>query len=277
VANQPEDKKKLNRLPGSGIRRDLRDAFGTISQNSQPTTERNNTEARIVQIDRLSPNKDNPRQNYNTERDEELARDIAVRGILEPLIVRQIGEDEQGTLYQIVAGERRYRAARIAELSEVPVIIKAYTDQQAKFTSLVENLQRQDLDQEDEARYFNLLIEQFNLSYKQIADYINRSPSYVASRMKLLNASFKEDIEVEEANATRETDSDGIHKHPDSARKLKKSQSEELVAKSFIRFQTNLTKLRLKVPEMDKQNRQRLVEQIREVRQQLEDLEEEIS
>lgn len=276
MPNQPEDKKKFNRLPGSGIRRDLRDAFGTISQNSQPTTERNNTEARIVQIDRLSPNKDNPRQNYNVERDEELARDIAVRGILEPLIVRQIGEDEQGTLYQIVAGERRYRAAKLAGHAEVPVIIKAYTDQQAKFTSLVENLQRQDLDQEDEARYFNLLIEQFNLSYKQIAEFINRSPSYVAGRMKLLNSSFKEDAE-ELQDATRETDSAEFHNHSNNARKLKKSQSDELVAKPFVRFQTNLAKLRLKVPEMDKQNRQLLVEQIRELRQQLEELEEEIS
>jgi ParB family chromosome partitioning protein len=275
-----DNKKKLtNRLPGSGVRRDLKETWGTIISKTQNTVgERNNTEARIVMIDRLSPNPDQPRKVFDPEGDDELAQDVKMRGILEPLIVRPIGEDENGTLYQIVAGERRYRAALKAELPDVPVIIKTYTDREAKLTSLVENLQRQNLHAEDEARYFNLLIEQFNLSYKEIAGLVNRSASYVANRMKLLNPLLLEDLADEEGeteNATRETDSDENHKHSKSARKLQKSQANTAYLKPILRFQTFIAKTKIQLPKLASEDRQALAEQIKELREQLTDLEKE--
>src|SRR5690242_17448059 len=154
------------RLPGAGVRRDLKETWGNIkSKNEVELPESNNAEARLLKISRLSPNPNQPRRTLDAGRDEELAADIKERGILEPILVRAIGEDDEGTLYQIIAGERRYRAALAAGLGRVPVIIKNYNDQEARFTSLVENLQRLDLDPLDEAHFFQTLSGEYNFSY----------------------------------------------------------------------------------------------------------------
>ena len=123
------------RLPGAGVRRDLKETWGNLKSKTEgEQVESNNAEARMLKVNRLNPNPNQPRRTFDAERDEELATDIKERGILEPIIVRAIGEDEQGSLYQIVAGERRYRAALSAGLTRVPVIIKNYNDNEARFT-----------------------------------------------------------------------------------------------------------------------------------------------
>jgi ParB/RepB/Spo0J family partition protein len=136
-------------------------------------------EARLIPIELLKPDESQPRQNAKEADIEELAQDIQARGILQPLIVRPAG-----TKYLIVAGERRYRAAQKAQLTEVPVLIRDLSDNEARMTSLVENTQRRDLDPEDEARYFQALTE-LGMSYRDIAAAINKSHNYVGRRMRL--------------------------------------------------------------------------------------------
>ncbi|HEX2913064.1 MAG TPA: ParB/RepB/Spo0J family partition protein [Chloroflexia bacterium] len=141
-------------------------------------------EARLLPLEQVEPNPDQPRKKMNPEQDAELVADILERGILQPLIVRPHPEGIDGH-FQIIAGERRWRAAQKAGLEEVPVLIKDFDDQEAKLVALVENLQRVNLDPVDEAEYFRNLSNEFNLSNRQIARLINRSHAYVNDRMKL--------------------------------------------------------------------------------------------
>ncbi len=145
-------------------------------------------EARFMPIDQVEPNPDQPRKKANAEKDIELAADITERGILQPIIVRPMPGGPDGQ-YQIIAGERRWRAARAAGLREVPVIIKELDDQAAQIVSLVENLQRVDLDPHDEAEFFYKLSVERNVSNRDIAKMINRSHGYVDQRLKKLGVS----------------------------------------------------------------------------------------
>ncbi len=140
-------------------------------------------EARLMPIEQLQPNPEQPRKKSNPEKDGELAADIQERGILQPIIVRPMPGNRSGQ-YQIIAGERRWRAAREAGLEEVPVIIKELNDQEAQVVSLVENLQRVDLDPLDEAEFFYKLSVERNISNRDIARMINRSHGYVDGRLK---------------------------------------------------------------------------------------------
>ena len=137
-------------------------------------------EARLIPLTLLQPDAAQPRQNAQEAAIAELANDIRARGIIQPLIVRPAG-----TQYLIVAGERRYLAAQAAGLTEVPVLIRDLSDHEARMTSLVENIQRRDLDPEDEARYFQALTA-LGMSYRDIAVAINKSYNYVGRRIRLL-------------------------------------------------------------------------------------------
>lgn len=172
-----------------------------------------NNEALVVAIEKIQPNPNQPRQVFDEERDLELAENIRENGILEPIIVREIGEGR----YEIVAGERRYRAAKAIDLARVPVIVKDYDDKQAQLIAAVENLQRVDLDPLDEARYFRFLCDTHNYSYQDIATMIHRSRSYVNQRMR--------ELEQSENGVTQQDNSEERNKHPEIARKLEKSQS----------------------------------------------------
>lgn len=134
----------------------------------------------ILSLTDLVPNFFQVRQHFDQEALDELAEDIKERGILEPLLVR---ETEEGT-FEIIAGERRYRAAQAAGLTEVPVIVRQMNDKEAQFATLAENLQRQDLDPKDEQRYFQQLQGEYNLSYAEIAKLINKSKGYVQNRLE---------------------------------------------------------------------------------------------
>lgn len=136
--------------------------------------------ALMVKIAQLVPNFLQVRQYFDEAALVELAEDIKARGILEPLIVRQA---EPGT-YEIIAGERRYRAAQQAGLVEVPVIVRQMDDREVRFAMLAENLQRQDLDPRDEQRFFQTLQTEYNLSIRDIAKLINKSKGYVENRLE---------------------------------------------------------------------------------------------
>ena len=138
----------------------------------------------MITLTAIEPNPDQPRQTATPEQDAELAADIRERGILQPVIVRPLGG--AGGRYELVAGERRCRAARVAGLEQIPAIVRPYDDREARTVAAIENLQRQNLEPLDEARYFKFLADEYNLSNRQIAEGLHKSASYVDQRMRLL-------------------------------------------------------------------------------------------
>ncbi len=141
-----------------------------------------------VAIERIVPGPFQPRQRFDPERLQELTRAIQVQGVIEPLIVRRVSAStETGAHYELIAGERRLRAARNASLSEVPVIVRDLDDRAALEMSLVENLAREDLNAIEEARAFVRLGAEFSLSHEEIASRIGKSRPYVSNTVRLLD------------------------------------------------------------------------------------------
>lgn len=140
-----------------------------------------------LQLKQLKAGKYQPRSHMEQEKLDELADSIAREGIMQPLLVRPIaGETEQ---YEIIAGERRFRAAKIAGLAEVPVLIRDVSDEQAAVMALIENMQREDLNPLEEANGIDRLIKEFNFTHEQAAESIGRSRSYTSNLLRLLNLS----------------------------------------------------------------------------------------
>ncbi len=135
-----------------------------------------------VSINKIDNNKEQPRKNFDDESLMELADSIKEVGILQPITVKEV---ENG--YEIIAGERRWRAARMAGLTTVPVIVKKYSDLEALEASLIENLQRVDLNPLEEALTYKKLSTEFNLSQEEIASRVGKSRAVVANAMRLLN------------------------------------------------------------------------------------------
>ena len=131
----------------------------------------------------IEPDKDQPRKDFDEQALSELADSIARHGLLQPIAVRATA----GGAYKIIAGERRWRAARMAGLSEVPVVIKDVTDAEAMELALIENLQREDLDPVEEAMGYRQLMERCELTQEQTAQKIGKSRSAVANSLRLLN------------------------------------------------------------------------------------------
>lgn len=134
-----------------------------------------------ININDIEPNTKQPRRNFDEEELNDLSKSILEHGIIQPLVVREIDGK-----YEIVAGERRYRAARLAGLNEVPIIIKNFTDQQTLEVALVENIQREDLNPMDLACAYNLLMERFDLNQEEVADKVGKSRPSVANVLRLL-------------------------------------------------------------------------------------------
>ena len=130
----------------------------------------------------VQPNPDQPRRQFDDDALAELSESIGKHGILQPLLVRPMHD---GT-YQIVAGERRWRAARMAGLIDVPVVIRELNDQQTAELALIENLQREDLNPMEEAKGYQHLIDTYELTQEQVASTVNKSRSAVANAMRLL-------------------------------------------------------------------------------------------
>lgn len=131
-------------------------------------------------LNEIEPNREQPRKDFDKEKLEALAESIREHGVVQPLIVTK----EDG-YYKIVAGERRWRAARIAGLKEVPVIIREYTDIQVEQIALVENLQREDLNPIEEAFGYKQLTEKFNLTQEQVSQKIGKSRPYITNSLRL--------------------------------------------------------------------------------------------
>ena len=138
----------------------------------------------MVKINSVEPNREQPRKDFDEDSLVELADSIKQFGILQPLIVQQ-----KKDYYEIIAGERRWRAAKMAGIKEVPVIIKNYTDQEIVEISLIENIQRENLNPIEEAMAFKRLLEEFDLKQDEVAERVSKSRTAVTNSMRLLKLS----------------------------------------------------------------------------------------
>ena len=136
-----------------------------------------------LKISEIEPNRDQPRKDFDESALAELAHSISQHGVLQPLLVRPL----IGGGYQIVAGERRYRACRMAGVTEVPVVIRELSDSETMELALIENLQRENLTPIEEAKGFGVLVDEYGMSQEEVSQVVGRSRSAVANSLRLLN------------------------------------------------------------------------------------------
>lgn len=140
----------------------------------------------MMDISKVEPNREQPRKNFDEDALLELSESIKQFGVIQPLIVQ-----DRKTYYEIIAGERRWRAAKMAGLKEIPVIIKDYTDQEIMEISLIENIQREDLNPIEEALAYKRLLTEFNLKQDEVAERVSKSRTAVTNSMRLLKLNEK--------------------------------------------------------------------------------------
>ena len=140
----------------------------------------------IVKITMVEPNREQPRKNFDEDALQELADSIKQFGLLQPILVQ-----DRKTYYEIITGERRWRAAKLAGLKEVPVIIRDYTEQEIVEIRLIENIQRENLNPIEEAMAFKKLLEEFQLKQDEVADRVSKSRTAVTNSMRLLKLDDK--------------------------------------------------------------------------------------
>lgn len=136
----------------------------------------------LINLNEIEPNREQPRKYFDDEALRELSESIAKHGVIQPLLVRPLSDGG----YQLIAGERRWRASRMAGLSQVPVVVKEMTDQEAMELALIENLQREDLNPIEEAEGFKLLMDTYNFTQEQAAERVGKSRPAVANALRLL-------------------------------------------------------------------------------------------
>ena len=148
------------------------------AKNEPKTNENGVIELKVNQIE---PNREQPRKNFDEDALQELADSIKKHGIIQPLVVQKKGE-----YYEIIAGERRWRAAKIAGLKHIPVVIKDYSEQEMVEIALIENIQRQDLNPIEEAMAFKQLMQEYDLKQDELAERVSKSRTAVTNSMRLL-------------------------------------------------------------------------------------------
>ncbi len=153
-----------------------------VTPTQKPTT--TNKEAGIseIEVSKIVPNPNQPRKNFDEEALQELASSIKLHGVIQPLVVNKTDDNN----YLIIAGERRWRASKMAGLEKVPVVIKNYTEKQVREISIIENLQREDLNPIEAARAIKQLMDEYHLTQEVVSDRIGKSRSSVANTLRLL-------------------------------------------------------------------------------------------
>lgn len=158
----------------------------TPDKSAEAKKEEEKAGVQTMKINEVEPNRDQPRKNFDEDALLELSDSIKQFGVLQPLLVRKRKDH-----YEIIAGERRWRAAKIAGVKEVPVIVKEYTDQEILEIGLIENIQRENLNPIEEAIAFKRLLEEFNLKQDEVAERVSKSRTAVTNSMRLLKLSDK--------------------------------------------------------------------------------------
>lgn len=164
-----------------GLGRGLDALLGTPA--SQPTAAGEHGELRNLPIDILQRGRFQPRVDFRSESLQELADSIRSQGVVQPIIVRPLGDSNR---YEIVAGERRWRAAQLAGLTEIPALVREVSDQMAMSVALIENLQREDLNPIEEAAALHRLVNEFNMTHQAVAEAVGRSRAAVSNMLRLL-------------------------------------------------------------------------------------------
>jgi ParB family chromosome partitioning protein len=141
----------------------------------------------VLALDRLQAGKYQPRTRMDEGALQELAASIRAQGLMQPILVRKVSADSEEDRYEIIAGERRCRAARMAGLDEVPVLVRDVPDQAAAAMALIENIQREDLNPLEEAQGIQRLIDEFRFTHEEAAEAVGRSRSAVSNLLRLLN------------------------------------------------------------------------------------------
>ncbi|MEZ5648733.1 MAG: ParB/RepB/Spo0J family partition protein [Alphaproteobacteria bacterium] len=159
---------------------------GVDNRSSAPAgTHSGAGDRRVLPIEALRPNRYQPRRHFNEDALRELTASIRQHGILQPIVVRP--DPDHGGQFEIIAGERRWRAAQAAQLHHVPVVITALSNRGALEVALIENIQRQDLDPLEEAEAFRRLMTEFSHTQEKLADAVGKSRSHIANTLRLLS------------------------------------------------------------------------------------------
>lgn len=172
---------------GKGLDSLIPSSAGLNKKNDKPASEKVNKEEKgtnpetLVKITKVEPNREQPRKNFDEDALLELSESIKQYGLLQPILVQ-----DRKDHYEIIAGERRWRAAKLAGLKEVPVIIKNYTEQEIVEISLIENIQREDLNPIEEALAYKRLLEEFSLKQDEVAERVSKSRTAVTNSIRLL-------------------------------------------------------------------------------------------
>ena len=164
------------------MQRGLGRGLGALLGEAAETSEAARDEVRSLKLTDIDPNRGQPRERFEETALRELAESIRAVGVLQPIIVRKTGER-----YEIIAGERRFRAARLAGLAEIPAIVRDWDEQKRLEAALIENLQRDDLNPMEEAAGFQSLIETYHMTQEEAAGRVGKSRSAVANALRLLN------------------------------------------------------------------------------------------
>ena len=169
-------------IPAGNSAKTVSKSSETVSQNSEIAEKGE----KMVKINMVEPNRDQPRRNFEEDSLLELADSIKQFGVLQPLIVRK-----RNDYYEIIAGERRWRAAKLAGIKEIPVIVKDYSQQEIVEIALIENIQRENLNPIEEAMAFKRLLTEFNLKQDEVAERVSKSRTAVTNSMRLLKLNEK--------------------------------------------------------------------------------------
>ena len=169
---------------GKGLDTLIPNAMGDMKKNSSPKKDEvidEKGQETVVKITKVEPNRDQPRKKFDEEALKELSDSIKQFGLLQPILVQN-----RKTYYEIIAGERRWRAAKMAGLKEVPVIIKNFSEQEIVEISLIENIQREDLNPIEEALTYKRLLTEFHLKQEELADRVSKNRTTITNSMRLL-------------------------------------------------------------------------------------------
>lgn len=171
--------KGLDSLIPTNVMMESEVKHATVSTASSAEEEKDGT--LMVKLSKVEPNREQPRKNFDEDSLQELAESLKQFGMLQPILVQN-----RGYYYEIIAGERRWRAAKIAGLKEVPVIVRELTDQEIVEISLIENIQREDLNPIEEAQAYKRLLTEFHLKQDEVAERVSKSRTAVTNSMRLL-------------------------------------------------------------------------------------------
>jgi ParB family chromosome partitioning protein len=151
------------------------------TENKVGNNQETQIDFKMLPIDKVFPNKNQPRKLFDKSTLEELAQSIRENGVLQPILVRQIGDN-----YQIVSGERRYRASKLAGMKSIPAVVRRLSEEKTMLAALIENIQRQDLNPVEEARTLRDRIRNYDLTHDQLAEKVGKSRSALTNRLRLL-------------------------------------------------------------------------------------------